>query len=113
MKKDPGLIFRVVLVFSDALAVIVAFLVAYLARIHIDNRPYYFEAEPASFVSTIVLLVPVWILLNAILGLYNKSVILSHSRTSELARLLASSILGIMVLISYDFFAELISAIVV
>ena len=105
MKKDPGLIFRVVLVFSDALAVIVAFLVAYLARIHIDNRPYYFEAEPASFVSTIVLLVPVWILLNAILGLYNKSVILSHSRTSELARLLASSILGIMVLISYDFFA--------
>ena len=106
MKKDPGLIFRVVLVFSDAIAIIVAFLVAYLARIYIDNRPYFFEAEPASFLSTIVLLVPVWIILHAFLGLYNKSIILSHSRTPELTRLFLSSILGIMALISFDFFSS-------
>ncbi len=105
MKKDPGLIFRVILIFSDAIAIIIAFLVAYLTRIYIDDRPYFFESEPASFVSTITLLIPVWILLNTILGLYNKSIILSHSRTAELARLFVSSILGIMVLISYDFFA--------
>ena len=106
MKKDPGLIFRVVLVFSDAVAVVVAFLVAYLARIYIDNRPYFFEAEPTAFVSTIALLVPIWIILHAFLGLYNKSIILSHSRTAELTRLFLSSVLGVMVLISYDFFAH-------
>ena len=106
MKKDPGLIFRVVLVFADAIAVVTAFLVAYLARIYIDNRPYFFEAEPAAFVSTIVLLIPVWIILNAFLGLYNKSIILSHSRTAELTRLFLSSVLGMMVLIAYDFFAH-------
>ncbi len=106
MKKDPGLIFRVVLVFADAVAIVAAFLVAYLARVHIDNRPYYFEAEPASFISTIVLLIPVWIILNAFLGLYNKAVILSHSRTAELTRLFLASILGIMALISYDFFGH-------
>ncbi len=105
MKKDPGLIFRVVLVFTDAIAVIVAFLVAYLGRIYIDNRPYFFEAEPGSFVSTIVLLIPVWLILHAFLGLYNKSIILSHSRTSEITRLFLSSILGVMALISFDFFA--------
>lgn len=105
MKKDPGLIFRVVLVFSDATAIVVAFLVAYLTRLYIDNRPYFFEAEPVSFISTIVLLIPAWIVLNAFLGLYNKSIILSHSRTAELTRLFLSSILGIMVLISFDFFA--------
>lgn len=105
MKKDPGLIFRVALVFSDAFAIIASFLVAYFARVHIDNRPYYFEVETASFISTIVLLVPVWIILNVFLGLYNKSIILSHSRTSELTRLLLSSMLGMMVLITIDFFA--------
>lgn len=106
MKKDPGLIFRVVLVFSDAFAVIIAFLVAYLARIYIDNRPYFFEAEPGSFISTIVLLVPVWILLHAMLGLYNKSVILNHSRTAELSRLFLASVLGMMALITYGFFTD-------
>ena len=105
MKKDPGLIFRAALVFADAVAVIAAFLVAYLARIYIDNRPYFFEAEPASFISTIVLLIPVWIILHTFLGLYNKSIILSHSRTPEITRLFLASILGVMALISYDFFA--------
>lgn len=105
MKKDPGLIFRAILVFSDAFAVVIAFLVAYLARIYIDNRPYFFEAEPGAFVSTVVLLVPVWVLLHAMLGLYNKSVILSHSRTAELSRLFLASVLGMMALITYDFFA--------
>ena len=105
MKKDPGLIFRAALVLSDAVAIVVSFLVAYFARVHIDNRPYYFEVEPASFISTIILLVPVWIVLNVFLGLYNKSIILSHSRTSELTRLLLSSMLGMMVLITIDFFA--------
>lgn len=106
MKKDPGLIFRVVLAFTDAIAIIVAFLVAYLARVHIDNRPYFFEAEPLAFTSTIALLVPAWIILNAFLGLYKKSIILNRSRAPELLRLLFGSILGMMVLISYDFFAE-------
>ncbi|MBR3263979.1 sugar transferase [Candidatus Saccharibacteria bacterium] len=104
MKKDPGLIFRVVLVLSDAIAVIVAFLVAYLGRIYIDNRPYFFEAEPGSFISTIILLVPIWLILHAFLGLYNKSIIYNRSRTSELTRLFLASALGIMALITYDFF---------
>ena len=104
MKKDPGLIFRVVLIFSDALAVIAAFLIAYLFRIHIDSRPYYFEAEVETFFATIALIVPVWLILHAILGLYSKAVIFARSRFPELARLLLASILGVMSLISYGFF---------
>ena len=106
MKKDPGLIFRVALIFSDALAVIVAFLIAYLFRVHIDSRPYYFEAETSTFISTIILIVPVWIILHAILGLYSKPVILARTRASELARLFVSSLLGIMALVAYGFFTE-------
>lgn len=104
MKKDPGLIFRVILIFTDAVAVIAAFLIAYLIRIHIDSRPYYFEAEAETFLSTMALIVPVWIILHFILGLYRKSVIFSRSHFPELSRLFAASILGIMSLITYGFF---------
>lgn len=104
MKKDPGLIFRVILMFTDALAVIAAFLIAYLFRIHIDSRPYYFEAEAETFLTTIALIVPVWIIIHAILGLYNKAVIFSRSRLAELARLFIGAILGIMAVITYGFF---------
>lgn len=104
MKKDPGLIFRVILMFTDALAVIAAFLIAYLFRIHIDSRPYYFEAEAETFLTTIALIVPVWIIIHAILGLYNKAVIFSRSRLAELVRLFIGAILGIMAVITYGFF---------
>lgn len=104
MKKDPGLIFRVILMFTDALAVIAAFLIAYLFRIHIDSRPYYFEAEAETFLTTIALIVPVWIIIHAILGLYNKAVIFSRSRLAELARLFIGAVLGMMAVITYGFF---------
>ena len=104
MKKDPGLVFRIVLIVADALAIISAFLIAYLFRIHIDSRPYYFEAGTSVFITTILFIIPFWLILNAIIGLYRKSIIISHSRFPELARLFAASVIGIMGLISYGFF---------
>ncbi len=104
MKKDPGLVFRIILIFADALAIIAAFLIAYLVRIHFDSRPYYFEAEPAVFITTIMLIIPFWLIIHAIIGLYRKSIIISHSRFPELARLFAAAIIDIMALITYEFF---------
>lgn len=106
MKKDPGLIFRVALVLSDALAVAASFLIAYIIRIHIDSRPYFFETDAETILSTTVVIVPVWIILHAMLGLYKKSVIFNRSRASEIARLLSASVLGIMAVITYGFFTK-------
>ncbi len=106
MKKDPGLIFRIVLALGDALAVGTAFLFAYLFRINIDQRPYYFEANPEDFLSAIILLIPVWIILLLVIGLYSKKVILNHSHFSEILRLFVASILGTMALISYEYFTD-------
>lgn len=106
MKKDPGLIFRIALILGDALAIVVAFLFAYLFRINIDQRPYFFEANPEDFLHAIVILVPVWVILLFIMGLYSKKVILSHSRAAENVRLFVSSILGTMALITYEYFTN-------
>lgn len=106
MKKDPGLIFRIILIFGDTFAIVLAFLFAYLFRIHIDQRPYYFEAEPGAFVQIILVFIPIWLIILAILGLYRKNVFANRSRGPELARLFTACIIGTMALITYDFFAD-------
>lgn len=106
MKKDPGLKFRISLIFGDIIAIISAFLFAYLFRIHIDQRPYFFEAEPENFIAFILFSIPAWIVILSILGVYKKTVFMNRSRMPELSRLFAGSIIGTMALISYNYFTE-------
>ena len=106
MKKDPGLKFRISLIIGDIIAIVSAFLFAYLFRIHIDKRPYFFEAEPGAFVLFILFSIPVWIIILAILGVYKKSIFMNRSRMPEVTRLFAGSIIGTMSLISYNFFTD-------
>lgn len=105
MKKDPGLIFRLFLMLGDAFAIVFAFAFAYFLRTHIDNRPYYFTAEPEQLILTVLLLIPVWLILLASLGLYRQSIFMG-SRLAEAARLFIASCLGTMVIITYDFFGQ-------
>ena len=90
---------------GDALAIVFAFTFAYYIRTHLDQRPYYFTAEPENFILTNLLLIPVWLIILATLGLYKKSIFLGP-RPSEAGRLLLASCLGAMTIITYDFFGQ-------
>lgn len=107
MKKDPGLVFRIFLVLGDVLAIILAFIFAYILRTHLDDRPYFFEANLGNFILTAILLIPAWLLILALFGLYKRHIFEGHSRWPEIWRLLAASVVGIMFMISYDFFAHI------
>ena len=104
MKNEPSSSFRLLLAAGDCLAIGASFLFAYLARTSLDPRPYYFEAHPWSFLATIVVLIPLWLIILALLGLYNPRIFLGRSRLPELTRLAAASLVGIMAIVSYDFF---------
>jgi exopolysaccharide biosynthesis polyprenyl glycosylphosphotransferase len=104
MRKDPGLVYRVFLMLGDAMAIIFSFGFAYYFRTHIDTRPYYFTSAIYDFILAHVVLIPVWIIILVILGLYSKSVLKSRAR--EYGRLLFASIIGIMTIITYDFFVN-------
>lgn len=106
MKKDPGLIFRVFLMFGDALSIVFSFTFAYYIRTHLDQRPYYFESEITSFIITLLLFIPFWLIILASLGLYTKNIFLSRSRFPEIGRLFIASIIGTMGIITYDFFGQ-------
>ena len=101
MKKEPGLLYRIALVVGDAVAIIFAYAFAYYFRVHIDPRPFYFEAAIRDFVKIIFCLWPMWFIINASLGLYRKSVI--ERKYASVGRLFLASVIGIMAIISYDY----------
>ncbi len=107
MKKDSGLFFHIFLVFGDACAILLSFLVAYLMRTHLDQRPFYFDADPWRFVISMVVMVPVYLVILASVGLYRKSVFLGNSRWHEIGRLFLASVIGMMAIITCDFFLDL------
>ena len=102
MKKEPGFIYRIFLLFGDALAIIFSFTFAYYFRTHIDSRPFFFESELMDFIFSNLVLLPVWLIILLCLGVYRRAII---ARPFILAgRLLVASVLGVMSIITYDFF---------
>ena len=94
------------LIIGDIIAIVTSFLYAYLIRIHFDTRPYYFESNPGQFVLATSILLPIWIFILFALGLYDKNIILNRSKTSETLRLLTASVIGVMSIITVDFFLK-------
>ncbi len=104
MKKEPGFIYRIFLLIGDALAIIFSFSFAYYFRTHIDSRPYFFTSELADFVMTNLILLPIWLIILLCLGVYRRNVLARP--LSVVARLFIASILGVMSIITYDFFVN-------
>jgi lipopolysaccharide/colanic/teichoic acid biosynthesis glycosyltransferase len=104
MRKEPGFIYRICLLFGDALAIVFSFSFAYYFRTHIDVRPFFFTSELTDFIVSNLILLPIWLVIMVSLGTYNRSVL---SRPMALVvRLFLASILGVMSIITYDFFVN-------
>ena len=87
---------------GDFLALIGAFALAFLLRTRVDARPLAEQTSGRTFLALFALVIPLWLLVFAMFGLYSKYVY--NSRLSEAARLLVGSAIGVMVIITYDFF---------
>lgn len=89
---------------GDALAITVAFTVAYILRVTLSNQPLSASVGANSYISILVSLLPFWILIFSLLGLYHSRVY--EKRFSELGRLLVGSFIGILFVISYSYIAN-------
>ena len=94
------------MIIGDIIAIVTSFLYAYLIRIHIDSRPYYFVANPGKFTLAIMALIPIWIFILFAFGLYSRKIVMDRSRIPEVWRLAVASIIGVMSLITVDFFLD-------
>ena len=106
MKKDSRFLSRLLLVLGDLFAIAFSFFFAYYFRTHLDERPYYFESDISGFIFEIILVIPIWIIVLGSLGLYSKSILARQSRSKEIARVFIASIIGMMSIVTIDFFGS-------
>jgi exopolysaccharide biosynthesis polyprenyl glycosylphosphotransferase len=105
MKNNASLVYNVCLIIGDALAITVAFSVAYILRVTLSHTPVSASVGSFDYITTLVSLLPFWILIFGLLGLYNPRIY--EKRFNELGRLLVGCFTGILFVISYSYIANI------
>lgn len=104
MKNNVSFLYGCCLIILDFLALLIAFVGAYILRVKIDDRPLvHFVSARNYFVAFLVLLV-FWIGIFALLGLYNSSIY--EKRFKEFGRLLVGSFMGLLFILSVAYFSK-------
>lgn len=106
MKNNSSLAYNVTLVVGDFVALTAAFVVAYILRVSISHVPLSAHVQALTYINIIVSILPFWIIVFALLGLYAQRVY--ENRFTELWRLLIGSAIGIMGVISYAYLANVV-----
>jgi exopolysaccharide biosynthesis polyprenyl glycosylphosphotransferase len=107
MKNNISLIYNVCLVVGDFLALVAAFIAAYILRIKLDFGIANTPIGPTSgktFIGVFLAVLPFWIFIFALLGLYNNSIY--EKRFQEFGRLLIGSFIGLLFVIFWNFIAD-------
>ena len=101
MKNNASLVYNLCLIIGDALAITVAFTIAYILRVTLNHQPLSASVHAHTYIIILVSLLPFWILIFGLLGLYNLRIY--EKRFAELGRLLVGSFIGILFVISYSY----------
>ncbi len=101
MKNNASLVYNFCLILGDALAITLAFTLAYILRVSLDHQAVSASVSSESYITVLVSLLPFWILTFGLLGLYNSRIY--DKRFSELGRLLLGVFIGILFVISYGY----------
>lgn len=104
MKNNASLIYSLILVAGDFLALIAAFAAAYFLRFRLLENDKLATVGGENFLFAIPSILPVWLLIHAFIGLYRQDVY--EKRFVELGRLLVGAFIGTMAIISYSFFTD-------
>lgn len=92
------------LILIDALVLLAAFVVAYIVRVQYDPRPLVNEIYAREYITSFLIIVPIWILVFAIMGLYQPSTY--NRRLVEWGKLAVGSFIGILLVIGYEYISE-------
>jgi exopolysaccharide biosynthesis polyprenyl glycosylphosphotransferase len=105
MKNNNSIAYNVILVLGDFVALAAAFVVSYILRVSVSHVPLSEHVTAATYINLVLSILPFWIVIFAILGLYNAR----HydNRFSEFGRLLVGCLIGVMGAISYAYIANI------
>lgn len=101
MKNNASLIYNLFLIVGDFLALVAAFVGAYVLRVSVSHRALEHPVPAHTYINVFFVLLPFWILIFALLGLYNSSIY--EKRFNELGRLFIGSFIGMLFVVFWDF----------
>lgn len=101
MKSNASIFYNFCLAVGDLLALVAAFVGAYILRVSLSDVPIANPVGAITYVKIFSILLPFWILIFALLGLYNSNIY--ERRFSEFGRLLVGSFIGLLFVIFYSF----------
>lgn len=101
MKSNATFVYNIFLALGDFLALVAAFVGAFILRVSLSDVPPANYIDSLSYLRIFLVLLPFWILIFALLGLYNSNIY--EKRFRELGRLLIGSFIGLLFVVFYDF----------
>ena len=101
MQHRNSRLYSLILILIDALVLITAFVLAYTARVQYDPRPLLNNIYAFDFLFSFLLIIPFWILLFAIIGLYRPETY--NRRLVEWSKIAIGSFLGILLVIGWEY----------
>ncbi|MBC7546111.1 sugar transferase [Candidatus Saccharibacteria bacterium] len=104
MRNNTSIAYSICLMIGDFLAILLAFSMAYVLRVSLSSRMLSAQVNSREYFTIFLTLLPFWILIFGLLGLYNARV--HEKRFSELGRLVVGSFIGILFAISYAYIAN-------
>jgi exopolysaccharide biosynthesis polyprenyl glycosylphosphotransferase len=107
MKNNISLLYNVCLVVGDFLALVAAFVSAYLLRVKFNvglNPTNIGPSNGREFLGVFLAVAPLWIMIFALLGLYNSNIY--EKRFKEFGRLLMGSFIGMLIAVFWNFMAD-------
>jgi exopolysaccharide biosynthesis polyprenyl glycosylphosphotransferase len=93
--------YSLVLIIIDTFVLLAAFILAYILRVQYDLRPLLSDAHPYDYLYAFILIIPFWILIFAVLGLYKPSTY--NRRLVEWAKIGIGSFIGILFVLGWQY----------
>ncbi len=104
MKNNASFLYSLALIFTDAFALIAAFVSAYILRVTYGSAPIVNPVSSRTYLLILISLLPIWLLIFALMGLYSRSIY--EKRFSELGRLVVGTIIGTLFIVGFDYFSN-------
>jgi exopolysaccharide biosynthesis polyprenyl glycosylphosphotransferase len=104
MKNNASQIYNLLLMLGDFLALIAAFVAAYILRVSLSDVPIAHAVPARTYLDIFIVVLPFWILIFGLLGLYNDNIY--EKRFVEVGRLFIGSFIGLLSVIFINFLSD-------
>lgn len=93
--------YSLILIVIDTFVLLAAFTIAYILRVQYDPRPLLADIHAYDYLYAFLVIIPFWILVFAILGLYQPSTY--NRRLIEWAKIGVGSFIGILLILGWQY----------